>query len=94
MHGNRCTNGPLMPNEQRSDYQGHAITTRWEELHVALDARARRFRASFRVARSGAGRTSWQQFPAGVFDTPENAAANALNVAKHSIDRGQEEMAK
>ena len=46
MPRNRHIGGPLIRNEGRSEYRGHAISSRWEELNLASDSRVRRFSAS------------------------------------------------
>ena len=77
-----------MPYPRHSNYKGYYITTRSTERSPlpAPDAGRPRFDAFFRVDPADPSEESWQQFPAGEFATPSDAAANALGAAQRSID--------
>jgi hypothetical protein len=80
-----------MANERHSRYRGCSITTRWSESELPENALPKQFTASFSVGSPDAHDSAWQQFPPESFGTPARAADNALEIAKHSIDRREQE---
>jgi len=80
-----------MANERRSHYRGCSITTRWAESELPENALPKQFTASFSVDSPDAHDSAWQQFPEESFATPVRAADHALEIAKDSIDRRQQE---
>jgi hypothetical protein len=84
-----------MNNEQCSNYKGCEIITRssevsvpswWAEPTTLPASRTRCFTASFSVTPWGHATDAWQRFPATRFDTRVLAVANALALARSSID--------
>ena len=76
-----------MANERYARYRGCAIVTRWSESRQFDDESTKRFTASFSVDPPGLQDSAWQEFPEDAFANPADAAENALEVAKRSIDR-------
>jgi hypothetical protein len=82
-------------SEKRSTYKGCAIVTRssevaipsgWGDLTAQAPSRTRCFTASFSVTPSEQATDAWQRFPTARFDTRVLAVANALALARSSVD--------
>ena len=69
-----------------SSYKGFAITMRSTPFEPPQDGPPTQFKASFSVVSLTSEEAVWQRFPAAVFGSRVAAAANALTVAKNSID--------
>ena len=79
-----------MSTSKQTTYKSYSITTRWAELMSSgtfpNTRRAKSFDANFSVQCAPPDEEGWQQFLSAVFATSDAAEANALAVAKMSID--------
>lgn len=74
-----------MPAESCSKYRGSRIVTRSVEDHPSANGH-RRFKASYSVENESRDRSLGQFFNDVIFDTMENAAGNALKLARLEVD--------